>query len=52
MLLIPTFSLLIDPHVVSIVLLLLTECSPTILIRSVASVDCLAPFIFGADPLD
>ena len=52
-LLIPAFSLLLRPHVVPVMLLSTTLRSPTNVIRhSAASVDGLAPYIFGAGSLD
>ena len=52
-LLIPAFSLLPRPHVVPVMLLSTTLRSPTNVIRhSAASVDGLAPYIFGAGSLD
>ena len=53
-LLIPAFSLLLRPHVVPVMLLPTTLRSPTTLTmsKSAASVNSLAPLIFGADSLD
>ena len=54
-LLIPAFSLLLRPHVLSIILLPTTECSSTtyiFLYKSAISVYSLAPVIFRATSLD
>ena len=54
-LLIPAFSLLLRPHVLSIMLRPTTECSSTthtLLHESAISVNSLAPVIFRATPLD
>ena len=54
-LLIPAFSLLFRPHILSIMLHPMIESSPTTLrvsVESIASVYGLAPVIFGADSLD
>jgi hypothetical protein len=48
----PTFSLLLCPHPLTLMLLTIVERSPTDFKNPTASADYLAPFIFGAGALD
>ena len=49
----PTFSLLHNPHLLSLMLLFVQNAPlPLVNNKSTASVGCLAPFIFGAGSLD
>ena len=48
----PTFSLLLRPHPLSLMLQSKVERSPTDFKNPTASADYLVPFIFGAGALD
>lgn len=48
----PTFSLLLSPQLLTLLLLPKTERSSTELYPLTLSAICLAPFIFGATSLD
>ena len=48
----PTFSLLLCPHPLTLMLQPLTERSPTDVKHPTASAKYLVPFIFGAGSLD